>query len=97
MFYVHSTLKNAENSLEELELTGKAFSTKNSEKDDHDLIRHFYSDFTDDYKDKVNVSHGELTHTFTLKKDLTDLPKIIFLDEASRYDYVKMKLLSEAA
>jgi hypothetical protein len=32
-----------------------------------------------------------------LKKDLTNLPKVIFIDEASRYDYIKMKLLSEAA
>jgi hypothetical protein len=32
-----------------------------------------------------------------LKKDLTNLPKVIFIDETSRYDYIKMKLLSEAA
>ena len=36
-------------------------------------------------------------NTTKIKEDLKDLPKVIFLDEASRYDYVKMKLLSEAA
>ena len=95
-FFVHSTLKNSEKSLENLELTGTAFSSSNKEKE-HDIVRYFYNDFTDEYAGKVKVVNGELQHSFTLKKDLTDLPKVIFIDEASRYDYVKMKLISEAA
>lgn len=95
-FFVHSTLKNAEQSLGNLKLTGKAFSSSNKEKD-NDLIRYFYSDYTDDYSGRVKLVNGNLVHNFKLKEDLKDLPKIIFVDEASRYDYIKMKLLSEAA
>ena len=95
-FFVHSTLANAEASINKLGLTGKAFSSSNDEKD-KDLISYFYSDYTSDYKGKVKFVNGAFTHNFKLKEDLKDLPKVIFLDEASRYDYVKMKLLSEAA
>ena len=95
-FFVHSTLANAEASINKLGLTGKAFSSSNDEKD-KDLISYFYSDYTSDYKNKIKIINGAFTHTFKLKEDLKDLPKVIFLDEASRYDYVKMKLLSEAA
>ena len=95
-FVVNATLANAESLRDKLELTGKVFSSSNDEKD-HDLIRYFYSDFDDDYKDKVSLVGGKLETSFTLKEDLKDIPKIIFIDEASRYDYVKMKLLSEAA
>jgi hypothetical protein len=96
-FLVHSTLKNAQESLGKLKLKGKAFSSSNDEKDEHDLIRYFYGNFTEDYKSHVKLVNGNLVHDFKLKEDLKDLPKIIFVDEASRYDYVKMKLLSEAA
>ena len=95
-FVVNATLANAESLRDKLELSGKVFSSSNDEKD-HDLIRYFYSDFDDDYKDKVDIVGGKLETNFTLKEDLKDIPKIIFIDEASRYDYVKMKLLSEAA
>lgn len=96
VFVVNSTLANAEKLKKDLDLTGTTFSTSHSEIK-HDLIRYFYSDYTSDYKDKVRIVNGKVVTDFTLKEDLKDLPKIIFLDEASRYDYVQMKLLSEAA
>ena len=95
-FVVNATLANAEKLKRDLNLTGKTFSTSHKETA-HDLIRYFYSDYTDNYKDKVSMINGKVVTNFTLKEDLTDLPKVIFLDEASRYDYVQMKLLSEAA
>ena len=95
-FVVSANLKNAETLQKKLDLSGKVFSSSHNEKE-HDLIRYFYSDYTDDYKGKVNFVGGKLQTSFTLNKDLKNLPKIIFIDEASRYDYIQMKLLSEAA
>jgi hypothetical protein len=78
-------------------LNGKTFSSSHGETE-HDLIRYFYSDYTPDYDNgKLTLENNILTHKFTLKKDLKDLPKVIFVDEASRYDYVQMRLLKEAA
>mgnify|MGYP006331070625 CR=1 FL=1 len=80
-----------------MKLNGKTFSSSHGETE-HDLIRYFYSDYTPDYdKGKLTLENNKLTHKFTLKKDLKDLPKVIFVDEASRYDYVQMRLLKEAA
>lgn len=95
-YVVSATLKHANDLQNKLNLNGKTFSSSNDEKD-NDLIRYFYSDFDDNYEGKINFVGGKLETSFTLKKDLTNLPKIIFIDEASRYDYVKMRLLSEAA
>lgn len=95
-YVVSATLKHAENLQKNLNLSGKIFSSSNNEKD-NDLIRYFYSDFDDNYEGKINFVGGKLETSFTLKKDLTNLPKVIFIDETSRYDYIKMKLLSEAA
>jgi hypothetical protein len=50
-----------------------------------------------DYDKKVTFKNNKFKHTFTLKEDLVDLPKIIFIDETSRYDYIQIKLLVEAA
>lgn len=96
VFVVNATLNNAEGLMSDLQLQGKAFSSSHSETE-HDLIRYFYTNYTSDYKGKVRFVNNELVTDFTLKEDLTDLPKIIFIDEASRYDYVQMKLVSEAA
>lgn len=96
VFFLSATLKNAEHFLSELDLKGKAFSSSNKEKE-HDLITYFYSDFTPNYEGRIKLVNGDIVHDFKLKKDLKDLPKVIFVDEVSRYDYVKMKLLSEAA
>lgn len=96
VFLVNSTLENANALMSKLKLSGKTFSTSQNETA-NDLIRYFYSDYTSDYKDKVKIVNGQVVTSFTLKEDLEDLPKVIFLDEASRYDYIQMKLLSEAA
>ena len=96
VFIVNSTLENANKLKSDLGLEGKTFSSSHKETD-HDLIRYFYSDYTSDYKDKVILDGDKVKLNFTLKEDLVDLPKVIFIDEASRYDYVQMRLLSEAA
>lgn len=95
-FVVNATLANAEALQQKLRLSGKVFSSSHTESE-HDLVNYFYSDFTRDYTDKVKVVNNQIVHSFKLKEDLKDLPKIIFIDEASRYDYVQMKLISEAA
>lgn len=96
VFVVNATLENANGLMKDLGLKGKAFSTSHKETN-HDLIRYFYSDYTPNYDGKVSVINGKVVTNFKLKEDLTDLPKIIFLDEASRYDYIQMHLLSKAA
>lgn len=96
VFVVNATLKNAEDLMNDLNLSGKAFSSSNKETE-HDLVRYFYSDYTPNYKDKVKYVDDKVVLDFTLNENLKDLPKIIFIDEVSRYDYVQMKLISEAA
>ena len=93
---VNATLENAKKLAGDLQIEGKTFSSSHAETE-HDLIRYFYSDYTPDYTGKVSLVGSNIQTTFTLKEDLRDLPKIIFIDEASRYDYIQMKLLSEAA
>ena len=93
---VNATLENAKKLASDLQIEGKTFSSSHSETE-HDLIRYFYSDYTPDYKGKVNLVGNKIQTSFTLKEDLKDLPKVIFIDEASRYDYIQMRLLSEAA
>lgn len=95
-FVVSATLKHAQSLQEKLNLKGKVFSSKFDEKE-HDLIKYFYSDYTSDYNNKIEYINGSLQTKFTLNKDLKNLPKVIFIDEVSRYDYIQMKLLSEAA
>lgn len=95
-FVVNATLANAKALQQKLRLSGKVFSSSHEESE-HDLVNYFYADFTRDYTDKVKVVNNQIVHSFKLKEDLKDLPKIIFIDEASRYDYVQMKLISEAA
>lgn len=95
-FVVNATLANAEALQQKLRLSGKVFSSSHTESE-HDLVSYFYADFTRDYNDKVKIVNNQIVHSFKLKEDLKDLPKIIFIDEASRYDYVQMKLISEAA
>ena len=95
-FVVNATLANAEALQQKLRLSGKVFSSSHAESE-HDLVNYFYADFTRDYNDKVKIVNNQIVHSFKLKEDLKDLPKIIFIDEASRYDYVQMKLISEAA
>lgn len=104
VFVVNSTLGNAKSLMDDLNLKGKIFTSSHEEikeglknKNNVDIIRYFYSDYDDNYKDKVKFINNNVVTSFTLKKDLTNLPKIIFIDEASRYDYIQMKLLSEAA
>jgi hypothetical protein len=87
VFIVNATLKNAEDLMKDLNLSGKAFSSSNKETE-HDLVRYFYSDYTPNYKDKVKYVDDKLILDFTLNENLTDLPKVIFIDEVSRYDYV---------
>lgn len=96
VFVVNSTIDNAKSLMDSMQLKGKTFSSSHAETE-HDLLRYFYSDFTMDYDKKVTFKNNKLKHTFTLKEDLVDLPKIIFIDEASRYDYIQTKLLMEAA
>ena len=96
VYLVNATLKNAEMLMNDLDLKGKAFSSSHSETE-HDLLREFYTDYTSDYSGKVKLIDNKVVTTFKLREDLKDLPKIIFIDETSRYDYVQMKLLSEAA
>jgi hypothetical protein len=81
--------------MKDLNLKGKVFTSSTSEieyglKNKHnvDLIRYFYSDYTSNYKDKVKLVNNKLVMKFTLNKDLTNLPKVIIIDEVSRYDYV---------
>lgn len=95
-FVVNATLENAKALQSKLRTTGKVFSSSHDEME-HDLLSYFYSDFSLDYKDKVKIVDGKVVTTFTLKEDLQNLPKVIFIDEVSRYDYVQLKLLSEAA
>ena len=96
-FVVSATLEHADSLKSDLKLNGKTFSSSHNETE-NDLIRYFYSDYTPDYDNgKLTLENNILTHKFTLKKDLKDLPKVIFVDEASRYDYVQMRLLKEAA
>lgn len=104
VFLSNSTLDNAKTLMKDLNLKGKVFTSSISEIEDGlknkhnvDLIRYFYSDYTSNYKDKVKLVNNKLVMKFTLNKDLTNLPKVIIIDEVSRYDYVQMKLLSEAA
>ncbi len=104
VYLVNSTLKNAEDLMKDLELKGTAFTSSHSEinegiksKKNVDLIRHFYSDYDENYKDHVKIFNNKVVTNYKLNKDLSSLPKIIFIDEASRYDYIQMKLLSEAA
>jgi hypothetical protein len=73
--------------MNDLELKGKAFSSSHSETE-HDLLREFYTDYTSDYSGKVKLIDNKVVTTFKLREDLKDLPKIIFIDETSRYDYV---------
>lgn len=93
---VNSTLANAQKLAKDLHLEGKTFSSSHKETE-HDLIRYFYSDYTPDYTGKVTLVGNKIQTNFTLKENLKDLPKVIFIDEASRYDYIQMRLLSEAA
>ena len=95
-FVVNATLANAEALQQKLRLSGKVFSSSHAESE-HDLVNYFYADFTRDYNDKVKIVNNQIVYSFKLKEDLKDLPKIIFIDEASRYDYDQMKLISEAA
>lgn len=95
-YVVNATLENANTLKEQLGIKGKTFSSSHDEQE-HDLLKYFYTDFTLDYKDKVKFKDNQLLTNFTLREDLSDTPKIIFIDEASRYDYVQMKLLQEAA
>lgn len=96
-FVVHATKKNADKLKEDLQLTGQTFSSLESESD-YDLIKYFYLDFDKNKYDKhVKIIDSEIKTDFKLKKDLPNVPKIIFIDEVSKYDYVQMKLLSEAA
>lgn len=96
-FVVHSTKDNADTLKKDLQLTGQTFSSLESESD-YDLIKYFYSDFDKNEYDKhVKLIDSEIKTDFKLKKDLLNVPKIIFIDEVSKYDYVQMKLLSEAA
>ena len=96
LFTSENNTIDAEALQQKLRLSGKVFSSSHEESE-HDLVNYFYSDFTRDYTDKVKVVNNQIVHSFKLKEDLKDLPKIIFIDEASRYDYVQMKLISEAA
>lgn len=95
-FVVNATLDNATKLMNDLGIRGTAFSSSHKETA-NDLVRYFYSDYTPNYDGRVSVVNGKVVTNFKLKEDLVDLPKVIFLDEASRYDYVQMKLLSEAA
>jgi hypothetical protein len=64
---------------------------------ENNLLNYFYSNYNTNYDENVILNNGIIQTKYTLKEDLTNLPKIIFLDEASKYDYIQTKLLTEAA
>jgi hypothetical protein len=100
VFFVNATHENATESMRTLGLEGKAFSSSEDEPE-HDILSYFYEDYdnksSDPYKNKVKIVNGKFTTLFKLRKDLSNVPKLILIDETSRLDYVKMKLIEEAA
>lgn len=100
IYFSHSTEKNAKDFLSEYGLTGKVFSSNDEEIKENknlDLIQHFYSNYDTDYDSHITVQNYNISHDFKLNDGLTNVPKIVFIDEISKYDAIQLRLLEDAA
>lgn len=100
IYFSHSTEKNAKDFLSEHGLTGKVFSSNDEEIKENknlDLIQHFYSNYDTDYDSHITVQNYNISHDFRLNDGLTNVPKIVFIDEISKYDGIQLRLLEDAA